>query len=59
MPLAFPIAGDFTGNSAKATKAFDSYVASKFGSTWYDGSATGAYRAYIYLSRESLHEIVY
>ena len=34
--------GDYTGTSAAAEKAFDSYVsASKWGSTWYDGSPTG------------------
>jgi hypothetical protein len=34
--------GDYTADTAAGVKAFDSYVsASKWGSTWYDGSPTG------------------
>lgn len=34
--------GDYTAPNAAGTKAFDSYIsASKWGSTWYDGSPTG------------------
>ena len=34
--------GDYTADTPAARKAFDMYVAgSKWGSVWYDGSATG------------------